>query len=312
MSTKTKASVKRLSSLGVALLLGASGSSAMAYVTQWNFDTSAFFITSDTVFGSGTGSQVNTAAELSWGATGGSFALGGDRSALTIGNPEFVHSSGDTINESLTGGVTVSGTVNTVTDGTLGPTDYGLGVNITHWNNPISGSFATLTAGLIRDTLTLTPVLPNSLPSQPAPSIDFDFRFAETENVTSGSCLDGTPAGATPCPDLFGIAQPLDTTLDIPFVYDGQTYRLSVLVVDESTNASPFEVLSDAECGEFTPSFGPGCGGFRTAEGAATTVQFAFAISTTPLFVPAPGPLSLFGLGLLGLGVARRAARKSS
>ncbi|MBN2886432.1 MAG: PEP-CTERM sorting domain-containing protein, partial [Chromatiaceae bacterium] len=47
-----------------------------------------------------------------------------------------------------------------------------------------------------------------------------------------------------------------------------------------------------------------GCVGFQTQEGLANNVQFQFAIRQVP--IPVPGPLALMGVGLLGLGAARR------
>jgi hypothetical protein len=315
MNTRQNRSLKRLSSAAVALVLGTSGSSAMALVTEWTFSTSAFFVDGSATFSSGGGTTLQSGAsttpeddsfELSWGTTGGGYLPGTaeNRSALTIGTPT-----------EKTGGGAVTGSVSTVIGGTPDPaTDFGLGVSITHWNNVLGGTLATLTGGVIRDTLTLTPFDPLGGPSQDAPPIDFEFSFAETANSAPCSLTaDDTQPGGPVCPDLFGIAEPLETTINIGFEYDSVPYLLSVLVFNEATGAAPFEILGDEECDEFTPDLPSGCGGFRTAEGAATTVQFAFAISTEKIFVdvPAPAPLSLLGLGLLGLGAARRGVRKS-
>ncbi|EAQ98950.2 THxN family PEP-CTERM protein [Congregibacter litoralis] len=317
---------RQLANAAAALLLGTGGVSASAaIVTEWDFSTSATF-TSATFSGASAGNTVS-ASELSWGRSssfceggsggptepggvfggcGGFWGLGDtvdpdfqdptsdaafNRSALTIGTPG-----------SFTGGGAATGTVNTVTDGNIEAGDFGLGINLTHWNNPISG-FPTLTGGTIQDTLTLTPVAPMTGASVDAPDITFDFRFAETPN--GGPCADGT---ATPCADLFGIvAVP---TLNLAFDYLGQEYFASVLLTDGMGGAAPIGTLGDQECAAV--SLGSGCQGFRTAESQATTVQFAFAISTTPVFVPAPAPIALFGLGVLGLGLLRRKSRSQA
>lgn len=282
--------------IGALLTVGFAAGTVVAgpLVTQWSYSTDAVFINTQTTFSSGGGTTINQDSELSWGGTGDFQNPTGNtntnRSALTIGSG----SAG-----TLTGGGPAIGNVDTITDGTLDFGDYGLGINITHWNNPISGTYATLTNGRISDTLQLTPLDPPGGSAVNAPALVFDFIFRETSN--SGPCLGGT---ATPCADLFGIvAVP---TLDQEFNYDGNKYFVSVLLVNESGNASPIGTLNNAEC--LNMGLGVGCQGFRTAESAATTAQFAFAVSAEPIFdVPTPAPLALMGLGFAVMGLARRA-----
>lgn len=266
-------------------------------VTDWSFSTNATFTAAS--FGAGSGNTNGGTAlpaldyELSWGAAGGDFQnptnnSSQNRSAMTIGVPG-----------SLTGGGPATGSVQTVIGGGI-PTgaEIGLGVNLTHWNNPISGAFATLTGGTIFDTLTLTPTAPAAGPPVSAPDLTFNFNFAETSN--GGPCASGTP---TPCGDLFGIFGV--PTLNQMFTYDGNDYLASILLSDGLGGASPLGTLTDAQCSEI--SFGSGCIGFLTAENQATTLQFAFAVSTDPLFdVPEPATLALFGLGLFGMGYCSR------
>ncbi|MEZ5491700.1 MAG: THxN family PEP-CTERM protein [Gammaproteobacteria bacterium] len=284
---------------GVALTVFSTASFAGPVVTTWSYSTNAKF--TGATFSGTTGTQTTSDYELSWGQTGGSFTQNqvditdGERSALTIGN-------GSVNPVTFTGGGPATGSVDTVIGGGVpSGSEIGIGVNFSHWNNPIDSGFDTLTGGSILDTLTLTPVAPAAGPAISAPSLNFQFNFLETSN--NGPCAGGT---ATPCGDLFGIlAIP---TLNLPFSYDGNDYLASILVTDEFGGAAPIGTLLDGECAAV--SLANGCQGFRTAENARTTIQFGFAISTEPVFdVPEPSTLLLIGLGLAGLGRRRQRSK---
>ena len=300
----TGRSIRRLSAGAAALALAAMASSTMALVTEWSYSTDATFTDAD--FTGSVGTQIEDDYELSWGSFFGDFqnpVANNDfnRSALTIGSgPDGTR----------VGGGPATGTVTTVTDGSIEAGDFGLGINLTHWNNPIDGSFSELERGVIEDTLTLTPTSPAPGPSVNAPDITFTFNFAETSNSggTDGSCADDTP---TPCADIFGLFAIDPGDLNLAFDYDGQEYFASVLLTDEQGGASPIAQLGDEQCAEV--DLDPGCRGFITAEAEATTVQFAFAVSTSELEFPASAaaPLYLLGFGLVGLGTMRRRARNA-
>ena len=216
-----------------------------------------------------------------------------NRSALTIGKDTGAN---------RTGGGPVTGTgINGINTTIGGSPNIGLGqikngTSFTHWNNPISADFKTLLGGTIVDTLTLTPNAPAGYFGQAsvaAPTLTFLFKFQETPNDGSGGfCAGGRPIPAAGCEDLFGFDP---TTLNNAFQYndvgaDGiwgngddfmRTYYASVFVLDGSGNPFPISQLLAGECTAIGLS--AGCFGFRTAEAAQTSAQFAFAVTTDPI-----------------------------
>jgi len=266
---------------GVAGLCLLSGAAQATYVALWDYTVTTEWSGPSTFTGPGgpgglIDDQVSDPDVISWGAAGGSYTdpegdPNEDRSALVINNsPE-------------------SGQV--VTNG--GPAQTN---TITHYNNAISGNFDTLTSASLETTLTLTPILPPIPPGTPGTP---QGPFSTTFTVDFIETLNATPCGFdsdSVCDDIFVLTA---GSLDFTFDYEGTLYATTITEV--TGNLGPLPDSSCAEAG--APA---GCVGFQTLEGQENNVQFQFAIRQVPVPVPAPGPLALMGVGLLGLGAARR------
>jgi hypothetical protein len=191
---------RQLATAAVAVAAAAISSLAQATpVTIWNDSVLTEFNGTNT-FTSGGGTLIQTPSQVSWGATGGNvFTNTGNpdtnRSGITIADSDTLPGANDPSADPISGQVTTKA---------LSIPGIGLGAWITHHNNPISGTFATLTTTQIDSTLTLT-LTPNTppTPGQQGPiTLTFTVFFAETPNATP--CVAPSPSG-NPCNDIFAL-----------------------------------------------------------------------------------------------------------
>lgn len=205
--------------LALALLLACPAVSAAALIEAWSADLDAVFDTTAPVFRAGDGTPTVTPKLISWGTT----AI----SSLSLGDAQ-------------TG-------VEIITNGSTVP-----GVPLTHVNNVLSLTDASLARGTIALSVDLTSVPPGV---SHALSFDRIIEFIETENAAV-PCAAGDP---NPCDDFLVFSAP--NPEESQFVIDGVQYTLEVSLAGLTT-------LSDEACA--TLGFGSGCRGLITVEDATT------------------------------------------
>jgi hypothetical protein len=258
-------------------LVCASQAGAATLITNWGYTVTADWVPGSTQFvdggmGSG-GTQVNTPSLISWGAATGNHTTPTsdplqNRSALGI------------TNSPKSGFIDTNGLAQ-------------LGSTITHFNNPISNTYAALDKTRLSTTLKLTQNTPSGGLVIEPPPLAFNVDFVETPN--SGTCQGPS---VTTCDDIFVISLP---SLTQGFDWDGYRYTVNIFDV-----AGALRTLDPLQCA--AAGVAAGCFGLTTPENASTPIQFAFNITAN--LIPEPAGIALFAAALFAMGATLR--RKSS
>lgn len=256
------------------------GAANAAVVNTWSYSVDSEFHDWTFSGGLGSGSRVTTPHLLKWG----------EPSTVPGSNPEGLQSSIGVVEPSpVMGLIDTNGSFEAAND-------------YFHDNRILKTGSDQLQTTMLTITVNLTPFDPAGGAADPL-SFQFDIAFFETANDggADGLCEDGTAAftgdHANGCRDIFVFA--FDAG-QVDFNYDGETYRLFLF---EDPTSAGFPALGFLDAGECLATVGTEtCFGFTTAEKELNLAEFVIEIDR----VPEPAMLGLFGLGLIGLGAARR------
>jgi len=294
--------VKTLAGAGLLALASVAIAAPSPLVTVWSYTATSAFDPTQTVFDPNPptvagGPTTNTPSVIAWGNTPGqqSSLVITDSPASNQATPAGPNPGGQL--------VTAVGHLPTDPAGEIGRTQ-----TFTHNNFVIGLDSNFLDSAVVLTTLQLQPFSPAGLPLPLLGPLQVPINFKETPNFPPGGCVDGDPVR---CPDIFVVLG----GLNIPLYYDSITGATSLSDIPGDGDrlyflqifpfaGTPLNNLSPAACA--LAGAPAGCQGFKTLEGQANDVQFAFSITTQQIGVPEPGTLALFAIGLVGFGLSVR------
>jgi len=268
------------------ILAFAASSSQAAVVENWDFALIMEWNTNSVVFEStGTGTQVKTPTELSWGYAfdKNSADKKKNSSDFFLRNDPYKARSGLVISQP-----NVTGNINTSHEGvSLFTVDANM---FTHYNSAISADYKALLNAKMDVTVQL--YLPDTGDLVRELTQRFEVHFYETPNISGNDCAWGVCEN-----DIFAVISLMDFSQT--FDYNGVSYTFNYF----ETNDQKIKQLSDTTC-KVMGFAGGSCYGFTTNENMATDVKFNFSITTT---IPEPETYAMLlaGLGVVGI-VARR------